>query len=386
MSSITQGGPCRNSGRPCRAASSGVKSPTFPSPFSPGADSARPRLRAHLEPPQSLEAENVALVPVNYDHEHALAVTATHDCSGGMHVDVLGAEGLGCPTRGALAPGSRHLGGEDLSKKPGERVAVEHELLVHLSSRRSKAFRADAPRLVPERDERARGGLHERGRTAHEHVGAPSPRHLLEHCSIHAPAVAGPAGRLCPGERIDDLEAVPGPGQAIELVAVDDVVEGTSRVQKPTGHPAPGRRAVADHGHQRNDSRASGDQEERSSHAHVPDEVASDGSSELEHVAGPKLLDEIRGDLPVRDPLDREGDALLLGRGGDRVASLRLVAVLCRETHVDVLSRAMARPLPDLEEQALNARGLVDDPDDRAELPGQSPEYRCSRHGSPYMW
>ena len=68
---------------------------------------------------------------------------------------------------------------------------------------------------------------------------------------------------------------------------------------------------------------------------------------------------------------------------GDRVRTLRLVAVLGRESNVHVLPGAMAAPAVDVENERARARCLFDDVGDLGDTPCQSPQYRCSRHGSP---
>ena len=49
----------------------------------------------------------------------------------------------------------------------------------------------------------------------------------------------------------------------------------------------------------------------------------------------------------------------------------------------DVLPGPMRGPVGNVEDDAIRPRRLVDELDHGAEPPGQSPEYRCSRHGSP---
>src|SRR5207237_10369166 len=53
---------------------------------------------------------------------------------------------------------------------------------------------------------------------------------------------------------------------------------------------------------------------------------------------------------------------------------------------VEVLARAVSGPTGDVEDERPNAWGLVDDLGDLRRFPGQSPQYRCSSHGSPRMW
>jgi hypothetical protein len=58
---------------------------------------------------------------------------------------------------------------------------------------------------------------------------------------------------------------------------------------------------------------------------------------------------------------------------GDRVASLRLVAVLRGQPYVDVLAGPVAGPVGDVEDERLDARRLGEGIDELGELPAQSP-------------
>ena len=104
-----------------------------------------------------------------------------------------------------------------------------------------------------------------------------------------------------------------------------------------------------------------------------PDEVAADRAAQLDLVARPELVGQVGGNLAVLEPLDRKRDASADGRRGDRVASLRLIAVLGRQPNVDVLAGAVAGPAGHVEDDRLDAGCLGDDPDELRELPGQSP-------------
>ena len=132
--------------------------------------------------------------------------------------------------------------------------------------------------------------------------------------------------------------------------------------------------ARPDHRHQRHDARSAGDEQQRAALRRLPDEVAADGPAELDLVARPELVGQVGGDLAVVEALDRELDASAVRRRGDRVAALRLIAVLGRQPDVDVLAGAVAGPAGDVEDDRLDARRLGDDVDDLRELPGQSPE------------
>ena len=89
-------------------------------------------------------------------------------------------------------------------------------------------------------------------------------------------------------------------------------------------------------------SRAARD--ERSARGDGPGEVAADWPAQLEPVARLGLIDEPGQHLSVLEPLDREREPQRVGWGGDRVAPLRLIAVIGGEPDIDVLSRKMAGP------------------------------------------
>ena len=73
----------------------------------------------------------------------------------------------------------------------------------------------------------------------------------------------------------------------------------------------------------------------------------------------------------------------LTRRGGDRVAALRLVAVLGGQADVEVLAGSVTGPAGDVEDDRPDARRFGHEVDDLGDEPGQSPQYRCSSHGSP---
>ena len=146
------------------------------------------------------------------------------------------------------------------------------------------------------------------------------------------------------------------------------------------------REAVPDHGHNRSDARTTGNQDQRCVKVNIPDEIAPNRAAELDLVADGEDVDQVRRDFSILEPLDREFQLIgSLGRRCDRVRPLGVVSVRSRQADVDVLSRLMARPAGNGKGQRLYARGLFDASGDPAQTPGQSPLYRCSRHGSPYM-
>jgi hypothetical protein len=140
---------------------------------------------------------------------------------------------------------------------------------------------------------------------------------------------------------------------------------------------------VAEHRPQRDHAGSAADEQERPPERLLPNEVAADRAAQLELVAGLERLGQVRRHLAVVEPLDREDEVLVLGRGRDRVAALCLVTVLGGQPHVNVLAGQVIGPVGGVEHNALRARVLGDEFDHACELPGQSPAYRCSFHGSP---
>jgi hypothetical protein len=140
---------------------------------------------------------------------------------------------------------------------------------------------------------------------------------------------------------------------------------------------------MAQHGHQRDDARAASREQHPPSGGRFPDEVAANRAAQLELIAGAELVDQVRRDLTVVETLDGQCQGLVLGRRGDRIAALCLVAVLVRQPYIDVLAGLVTGPRRGAQHDALDPRRLLDRGDDLGELPAQSPAYRCSSHGSP---
>src|SRR5215471_19091779 len=101
---------------------------------------------------------------------------------------------------------------------------------------------------------------------------------------------------------------------------------------------------MADHGHQRDDAGAACNEQHGWFVTRLPDEVAADRPAYLEGVSLPQLVDEVGRYFTVLQALDSDRE-VVLGSRGDRVAALRLVAVLGRQPHVEVLARTPAGPL-----------------------------------------
>ena len=128
------------------------------------------------------------------------------------------------------------------------------------------------------------------------------------------------------------------------------------------------------------------DQHHRPAVARLPDEVAADRAAQLDPVTRAHLVDEVGRHLAVGQPLDREREPIVLRPRRDRIAALRLVAVLGREPQVDVLAGQVAGPPGHVEAKLRTDAFSMPGVDDLGDAPAQSPAYRCSRHGSPYMW
>src|SRR6266516_2985309 len=190
---------------------------------------------------------------------------------------------------------------------------------------------------------------------------------------VDTPAVPLPTLGLLTGKSEADVDLVGG-GHAHQLVTVDDLLERAGRVEQAHRDDALDGVVVTQHRTQRHDARAARDEQERAPERLLPDEVAADRPSQLELVTGTQLIGEIRGHLAVFESLHRQHEITVFGRGGDRVAALRLVPVLGGQANVDVLSGAVTGPSGCLEDDAANARSLFDQLDHVGQLPCQSPQ------------
>ena len=108
----------------------------------------------------------------------------------------------------------------------------------------------------------------------------------------------------------------------------------------------------------RHHTRPAGHQEQRAPVRGPPDEVPADRTAQLEAVARPYLVDEVRRDLAAVDALDRELEQGSVRSRRDRVAALRLVPVLAGQPHHDVLAGEVPRPAGHLEREGADACGL----------------------------
>ena len=151
---------------------------------------------------------------------------------------------------------------------------------------------------------------------------------------------------------------------------------------------------MAEHRHQRHDARATADQEQRATEAHIPDEISADRSADLELVTRHQHVVQVGRNFTIRDAFDRQLDlSHPFGRGGNGVAALRLIAVRRCQADVVVLPRPVGHPFWQRECEALRLPGFGTDGGNRPGLPlehrlhrDQSPLYRSSFQGSPWRW
>jgi hypothetical protein len=134
---------------------------------------------------------------------------------------------------------------------------------------------------------------------------------------------------------------------------------------------------VTHHRHQRHEPRSAGDEQQRTAVLAAPDEVPADRAAQLQLITATELVGQIRRDLAVLEPLDRQRDRCVLRRRGDRVRALCLVAVLGGQSHVDVLTGHVSGPGGHVEHQRLRAGRL----DDHVFDGGALPRDPCRRHG-----
>src|SRR4029077_21249827 len=174
------------------------------------------------------------------------------------------------------------------------------------ASCRSEALGPDPLGFVAERHECRRDRLDEARGPAHEaRRGGPRlPGNLCEHCLIDAAATPRPPCRRLARERVDDLDTVE-IVETLELGRVDDVGRATPRRQEPNLGIAAAGCAMAQHRHQRNDARAASDEQPPPGGARFPHEIAADRAAQLELIAGAELVDEVRRDTAVLEPLER---------------------------------------------------------------------------------
>src|SRR5207248_6799148 len=121
---------------------------------------------------------------------------------------------------------------------------------------RSEPLGPNPTRLVPEPQQPVRRRVHEPRRAADEDTRplARRPCDLAQEFVVDSPRVAGPAIRLRPRQRLEDLDVRP---DSLQLLAVDHVLERPRGIQQANRRPPPRR---ADHRHQRHDAGAASDE------------------------------------------------------------------------------------------------------------------------------
>ena len=232
---------------------------------------------------------------------------------------------------------------EQLAEQARGRVAVERSRCRPSSaSCRAEALGPD-PRRRRGRAPRGRRPPPRRARSARTRRPAASggrQHGLLEHRAVDAARVARPAGRRL--ARVGDHGPRRRSSRARRRRARPRAA--ARRAAGAASASLPALPAVAQHRHQRHEPGAAGDEQQRAALGGVPGEPAAERPAHLELVARPRLVDEVRRDLAVVEPLDGDRRAAVLGRRRDRVAALRLVAVLGGQADVDVLAGAVAGP------------------------------------------
>jgi hypothetical protein len=223
---------------------------------------------------------------------------------------------------------------------------------------------------MSELNEHSRGCIDEGRRAAdvHERLLARRPADLVEKRFVDSASMTSPSFRPLPSEGEEDVDLVVG-GQSGKLFSVDDLGERPRGVEQPRRDRAVCRNTVTQHRAEWDDAGAAREQEERATEHCLPDEVAAERTAQLQRVAGAELGDEVGRDLAVVKSIDGEDELVVLRRGGDRVAALRLVAVLRGQPHVHVLTGPLGRPTGAVEDDAAHPRRFDDALDDAGDLP-----------------
>src|SRR5262245_51983575 len=147
----------------------------------------------------------------------------------------------------------------------------------------SESFGLDQSGLVAQVDEGGTDGFDEWRWPAHEAVGSNlrGPADFGEQVAVDATAAAGPRRRGFPGEGEGD-GSVSAIGQRGQLVAVDDVVDRSSRVHELHCRRAGEAGVVTHHRHKRHHTRAAADEQYWSGVVAVPHEPPADRAAHLE--------------------------------------------------------------------------------------------------------
>jgi hypothetical protein len=241
---------------------------------------------------------------------------------------------------------------------------------------------------MAEVDQRRGDGLDERCRAADEDPRSVSrwERPTRQLVAVDPAGLPPPVRRDLSGEGDRCLRA--------EDVATEYVGMRPRRVQQAQGRRAVLSTVVVDHGQEGGDAGPPGHELHRTPSvlatgpvgSRRPHEVAPDGTAQLQDVVPPHLVGEVRRHLTSVEALHGQVQLGKLGRGGEGVAALGHVAVLGREPDDHVLAGQVSWPAWHVEDQPVDPRGLRPILQDCGAAPGQSPLYRCSRHGSPWLW
>ena len=101
--------------------------------------------------------------------------------------------------------------------------------------------------------------------------------------------------------------------------------------------------------------------------------MAAKWSPQFDLVADGDNLVEERRDLTIVQEFDGDFNAVRrVRRGGDRVAPHRAIPIRCGQPQVDVLAGAIDERLRQVEEEAFDARGPLDDFDNFRALPADT--------------
>src|SRR5262249_16848636 len=112
---------------------------------------------------------------------------------------------------------------------------------------------------------------------------------------------------------------------------------------------------------------------QRSAVGLLPQEVPADRTAQLKLVAGLEPLGQVGRYLAVLKSFNGDHEMIVVGTRRDRIAPLRLVAVLSGQPHVDMLTGPVPVPVGHVEHDARRPARLGYELDDLAELPVQSP-------------
>ena len=84
-----------------------------------------------------------------------------------------------------------------------------------------------------------------------------------------------------------------------------------------------------------------------------PDKVTADRPSQLQLVPDAKLVDKIWRHFTIGYTLNRKRELFVFGRRGNRIAALRLVSIVGRESDIHMLARQVAERLSELKQELL---------------------------------